>query len=170
MKLKVLPFVFVVLSASFSFAAVPPDCLVKTQVLPVMNEQILIWKRNTKNAFKSRAHLEGTLTKIYPDKSGHKHLQVQIGQNSYETIEVIYNQKFGKVAPLQLGSKVEACGDYITSKAMNGNYRASPDGAILHWVHETTRPSHENGYMMIDGVVYGDRDGDGFPQSLEMEQ
>ncbi|MGE5087406.1 MAG: hypothetical protein ACM3MG_13965 [Bacillota bacterium] len=169
MKWNLLSFVFVVFSASFSVAATP-DCLVKSQVLPVINEQILAWKRQTKNGFKSRGHLEGTLTKIYPDKSGHVHIQVQIGQNYYETIEVIYNQRFGKVAPMQIGAKVEACGDYITAKAINGKYRASPDGAILHWVHESTRPGHESGYMMIDGVVYGDRDGDGFPQDLEVIQ
>lgn len=96
---------------------------------------------------------------------------MQIGQNSYDTIEVIYNEMFGKVPSMQIGAQVEACGDYITAKAINGKYRASPDGAILHWVHESTRPgSHASGYMMIDGVVYGDRDGDGFPQILEMEQ
>ena len=169
MKLNLLSFVFVIFSASFSFAAAP-DCMVKDRVLPVINEQVLQWKKQTPNQWKSRGHIEGTLTKIYPNKSGHIHIQVQIGQNSYETIEVIYNTKFGNVKDMHVGSQVEACGDYITSKAMSGNYRKSPDGAILHWVHESTRPSHESGYMMIDGTVYGSRDEFLAPEYLEVMQ
>jgi hypothetical protein len=132
-----------------------PLCIGDNQPLPVINEQVLQWKKTTPNSFKKRGHIEGVLTKIYPNKTGHVHIQVQIGQERFETIEVIYNTKFGKVGAMQIGSTVEACGDYITSNKRTGRYKPSPDGAIIHWVHRSNNDHHESGYMMIDGVVYG---------------
>jgi hypothetical protein len=84
------------------------------------------------------------------------HLSVQIGPSEAEAVEVIYNTHFGDVGEPDVGSQVEACGDYITSTAPSGPYPASPDGAIVHWVHHSDRPGHESGFLMINGVLYGD--------------
>ena len=82
---------------------------------------------------------------------------MQIGDEVTEVIEVIYNEAFGDVEEdVKVGDQVEACGDYITSNAPSGPYPASPDGAILHWVHMASGSGHPNGYLRINGMLYGD--------------
>jgi len=141
---------------STAIAAEAPDCIARNQPLPVNNEQVLHWKQNSRDGFKDRGHIHGTLTSVYKDKSGHRHFQVTIGDESNETIEVIYNQEFGAIPKeaMQIGAEVESCGDYITSNK-RGKYQPSPDGAIIHWVHESTSPKHDSGYVMINGVLFG---------------
>jgi hypothetical protein len=136
----------------------PPTCLDEhSKVLEYNNEVVVRWVKSTPNQYKSRAHINGTVVKIYAMQSDHHHISVQIGNNVTEVIEVIYNEAFGKIVrEVEVGSTVQACGDYITSKAPHGPYRASPDGAILHWVHRSTKSSHHHGYLMIDGILYGD--------------
>lgn len=144
-----------------------PLCMAKGQPLPINNEQVLNWKFNSKNAYKNRGNVEGILGKVYKDKTGHRHFQVILGENPRETIEIIYNQSFGKIPTEALtpGSRVQACGDYITAKASNGKYRASPDGAIIHWVHKSTS-YHDHGFVMIDDVLYGMEKGNNLAPEL----
>jgi hypothetical protein len=89
------------------------------------------------------------------------HLEIQIGNDRAQNLEVVYSRSFGDlpVDHLSAGAQVEACGDFINAKARAGSYAPSPMGAIIHWVHYNpgTRDGgkHEHGYTMIDGVVYG---------------
>jgi hypothetical protein len=129
--------------------------------LAINNDQVLQWKTSTPNQFLARGHIQGRIIQVYPDHSGHEHFSVEIGNASGDTIEVIYNLSFGATAPLAVGMEVEACGDYITSDAPAGPYPASPDGAILHWVHRATNGRHDSGFLMIDGVLYGQGNGSG---------
>lgn len=134
-----------------------PLCMSEGQPLPINNEQVLNWKHTSRNQFKSRGHVEGTVGAVYKDVTGHRHFQIVIGSNANDTLEVIYNQKFGKIpaSALQKGARVETCGDYITSNQRAGRYQPSPDGAIIHWVHEATNGRHASGYVMIEGQLYG---------------
>lgn len=133
-----------------------PVCPTNDSHLPVNNAQILEWKRTTKNQFQQRGHVEGVIVDIYPNHSGHRHFSVQIGRNEEDTIELIYNEDFGRIRRLEEGMKVRACGDYITATAPKGPYPKSPDNAILHWVHMNPRDSgHLPGYVQIDGKMYG---------------
>jgi hypothetical protein len=151
---------FLVVSAQ----AQSPPCNAAGQLLPVNNEQVLQWKSSTANQFHSRAHIHGKLAGSLPDHSGHHHLSVQIGPNSGDTVEVIYNEAFGPVPSYSNGSDIEACGDYITSNASAGPYPASPDGAIIHWVHEAPNSGHESGFVIIDGTVCGQNPGGAPPK------
>lgn len=146
-----------VLAGSIAFATeAAPDCIANGQVLPVNNEQVLQWKFNTKNQYKNRGHIYGVVTNIYKGKKSHQHFQVKLAEGPRDTIEVIYNTSFNEIDNLRVGSEVESCGDYITSNARTGRYQASPDGAILHWVHESTNSArHESGYVVVDGVLHG---------------
>ncbi len=138
------------------FAGAQAECLAGGQALNINNDAVLGWKANSKNQYRNRAHIEGTLGKVYGDQSGHHHYSVQIGPKNSDTVEVIYNEAFGAVAPAQPGAKFEACGDYITSNAPAGGYPVSPDGALVHWVHRSPDPgSHDSGFIMIDGQLYG---------------
>ena len=134
-----------------------PSCLdLKAREVTAKNEQVLKWKSTTQNQFLSRAHVSGIIENIYPSRNGHDHFQIRIGPNAGETLEMVYNQSFGGLGSLVPGTSVEACGDYITSNAPTQNYEASPDGAILHWIHRSQNPSrHPSGYLILNGTLYG---------------
>ena len=137
-------------------AAGSPPCLgTNGAPLPVNDQQVINWKNSTPNQYHNRGHIEGVLTQVFSNNHGHHHFEVKIGPNPGNTIEVIYNEAFGSLPQLQPGDQIEACGDYITSNAQAGRYPPSPDGAILHWVHEAPRPTHESGYVVVDGQVCG---------------
>ena len=132
------------------------ECAAHNRPLPINNQAVLAWKASSRNEFKDRAHIEGLLLKNYADHSGHHHYQIQIGDLNTETVEVIYNESFGNIPQLQAGAKFEVCGDYITSNAPAGGYPASPDGAIIHWVHLSPNlKSHESGFVRINSEYYG---------------
>lgn len=133
-----------------------PQCLDKGRVLAVDNAQALQWKFNTANQFAARSHIKGVVSYVYPDKNGHNHFQINVGTHGDETIEVIYNKSFGSLPQIKSGITVEACGDYITSNAPTAQYEPSPDGAIIHWVHRSDKPSkHDHGFLVISGKLYG---------------
>jgi len=139
-----------------SWAQQAPVCMANGQPLPVNNDQILAWKTSTANQFKSRGHIQGTISSVFANATGHNHFQAQIGPNASDVIEVIYNEDFGSVTTtFQIGDQVEACGDYITATQQAGPYPPSPDGAILHWVHQSPSPRHDSGFMMVNGTLYG---------------
>jgi hypothetical protein len=130
--------------------------------LAINNAQVLQWKRTTENQRHERGHVQGNVVRVYPDRNGHEHFAIQIGPDqAHDTVEIIYNQDFGAVPDPQVGMAVEACGDYITSTAPspgpNGQvYPASPDGAIVHWVHMAPdRSGHHSGFLMVNGVLTG---------------
>lgn len=140
--------------APMALADTAPDCIDRGVALPVNNDQVIQWETSTRNQFLARAHVAGPVLKTYPDQTGHHHFEIQLGATA--TLEVIFNEDFGAVPAIRPGMQVEACGDYITSSAPSGPYPASPDGAIIHWVHASPDPSrHPSGYLMIDGTLYG---------------
>jgi hypothetical protein len=136
----------------------PPTCFDHhNQATDFNNETVLDWVTKTANQFKSRGHISGAVVRNYGNQGSHIHISVQIGDEVTEVIEVIYNEAFGDVEEeVKVGDQVEACGDYITSNAPSGPYPASPDGAILHWVHMANGSSHPHGYLRINGMLYGD--------------
>jgi hypothetical protein len=132
-----------------------PDCLANNgSVIPVINNQVAQWEQTTPNQYLARAHVAGPIVQIYPDQNGHHHFAIQITQDA--RLEVVYNEDFGATPAVSVGMNVDACGDYITSTAQSGSFPPSPDNAIIHWVHESPNLNkHQNGYLMIDGVLYG---------------
>lgn len=132
-----------------------PDCMDKKTALPVINEKVIQWIRMSKNQFRARGRVQGKVEKIYQDQSGHQHFSLRIGTAADAKIEVIYNIEFGRISNLREGLDAEACGDYITANAQAGGYPPSPDGAIIHWVHESNSRSHANGYVIVDGELFG---------------
>ncbi len=140
-----------------------PSCMAKQKELAVNNSDVINWRKNSPNQFRARAHIVGSVIKTYPDHSGHQHFEMQIGNGTSDKIEIISNRSFGVIPNLKPGAAAEICGDYITSNATAGSFPASPDGAIVHWVHRSPQPrSHESGYVMIDGVLYGQGQGKGY--------
>jgi hypothetical protein len=145
-----------------------PPCMSRSESVPINDEQALQWKVSTPNQFKARGHISGVLVKEYPEATAHGHMQVRIGPNLTDTIEVIYNEDFGAIPQaIPPGAQIEACGDYITSNEATPQYKPSPDGALIHWLHRSPRPeSHDGGFLIIDGSVYGQ----GFDQRASVPQ
>ncbi len=153
-------FLIQILLTSYGYAApFTPSCLANGRELLVNNEAVIQWKHSTKNQYRNRAHIQGKVVRFFPDHTGHHHYEVQIGGNQNDLIEVIYNEEFGAVPKASIGATFEACGDYITSNATKGHLPASPDGAIVHWVHKSTNlASHDSGYIIVDGILCGQDD------------
>jgi len=150
--------VFMGLTSSAHAASNPPDCFDRGQrLLTVNNPQVLEWRSTTQDQFQARALIQGTITTLYPEKTGHAHFAVNLDHQPQGDIEIIYNQEFGELPQLRPGMKVSACGDYITAGPRSR--LPSPMGAIIHWVHynpgDRDGGAHPHGFLMIDGTVYG---------------
>ena len=140
-------------AAPSAFAA--PACLDDNgQDVGINNDDIVNWEGSTRVNFSARGHIQGQLTEVLPDLSGHKHFNVQVGDSEDQVVEVIYEQQYGRLPTLQVGMSVEACGDYITVKPHSSGTTGYAHG-ILHWVHASDNDSHPDGYVAIDGTVYG---------------
>lgn len=127
------------------------------EAMPYLNQAVLEWKRNTPNQTLKRALVQGTVVQVYPSKTGHAHFAINLDDQSGGDLEVIYNDDFGKLPPIQLGMKIVACGDYIT---VGPNARLpSPMGAIIHWLHynpgDRDNGVHKHGFLIINGKPYG---------------
>lgn len=149
---------FLFLSVSQTVHATnPPLCRGQAgEQLSVNNKQALDWKRAKPNQYLERARLRGIVERIFPDRNGHDHFEIQIGPDARtDTVEVVYNQAFGRLPEISRGMHVEACGDFIVSNAPTEKYPASPSGAVIHWVHANPHGRHASGYLWIDGVVFG---------------
>lgn len=145
-----------------SFSQMPaPDCLDNGETLQFNNDSVLNWKSNTANQYHDRAYIQGNLVKAYPDHSGHHHYEVRIGANPSDLVEVIYNEQFGALPnDIKPGAKIKACGDYITSNKPSGSMPASPDGAIVHWIHSSNDlAKHDSGFLIINDIIYGQKNG-----------
>jgi hypothetical protein len=141
-----------------SWAAPTPSCLDQyRQGLPLNNAEPMRWKRSTPDQFKSRAFVQGVLTDLYPDRTGHTHFAIDLDGKPGGDIEIIYNQDFGTLPVLRVGMVVQACGDYITVGPRA--QRPSPMGAIIHWVHynpgDRDGGRHPHGFLTIQGQLYG---------------
>ncbi len=154
-KLTVLGWLSILPTLAISSDAVPP-CIANGRPIPINNAQALAWKGSTPNQFRARSNILGRVVRVYPNQSDHNHFSLQIGPGPRDTIEVIYNVEFGQLPQIAIGMQVEACGDFINSFAQAGPYPASPDGAIIHWVHYSPSGNqHDSGFLMIDGILYG---------------
>ena len=128
--------------------------------VPINDPQVLGFKQSIQNEAPNpvRAHVYGVMVAGYADQTGHAHFGIQIGQATTDTVEIIYDLLFGTLPAIPLGTRVEACGDYFTANAPAKGYPASPDGAIIHWVHldpKRTAGAHPDGFLVLNGEVFG---------------
>jgi hypothetical protein len=145
-----------------AFGASSPDlpnhlqCLDNNhQSMDYNNSQVINWEHSTKDQFHARGFVQGAITKLYRNQTGHTHFAISLGNG--EGIEVIYNDEFGKLPNLQPGMNVIACGDYITVGP--NAHLPSPMPAIIHWVHlnpgDRDGGRHPSGFLVINNTAYG---------------
>ncbi|MGZ3769475.1 MAG: DUF3465 domain-containing protein [Bdellovibrio sp.] len=63
-----------------------------------------------------------------------------------QTIMIVYNLDMGNPVPIQVGDRFSVGGQFIWTDR----------GALIHWTHEDPRRTHPNGYVYLNGTVYGD--------------
>lgn len=143
-----------------------PDCTDNSfRSIPVDNQRVLHLKKSTKNQHKDRANIVGVLVGVLKERESHLHLDVFIGESRAGTgrdsdIEIIHNRAFGAPEGRQLrpGMEIAVCGEFINAFKQAGKYPASPAGAIIHWTHMAPRRDHAEGYLAVDGRLYGQHD------------
>lgn len=156
-----------VLASVFSFTAhayleneKTPACMDGNQEVQIDNEQVLVWKKTTKNQYLDRGYVSGTVSKLPFMKNGHSHFFIKIGPGAKDNLEIIYNVEFGSMPKVKMNETVIVCGDYITSTKPTGRYEASPAGAIIHWIHwnpanRASSKKHEHGFIQFGSNLVG---------------
>ena len=159
-SLASLSLLILLLAQSSAFAQLPKTVTCADGlggVLAVDNQEVLNWKRTTKDQFQDRSLVQGTISKLFADATGHTHFAIDLNGDRAGDLEVIYNDEFGSLPILQVGMTVMACGDYITVGPHAR--RPSPMGAIIHWVHynpgDRDGGRHPHGFLVIQGRLYG---------------
>ncbi len=135
-----------------------PLCFDQSEVLEVDNERVLRMKAEKPNQYKARAFVEGKVTTNPYLRGEHIRFSIQIGRDTDETLEMVYNIDFGDLPEVRIGDNVVVCGEFINSFKQGGGYPASPDGAIVHWVHHNPGDRdtvHEHGFMMFENGLAG---------------
>lgn len=144
MNFKFMSIVFLVLSgANFSFA--------QTMDHPgkITDDSALVAAVQSRhNVFYVEAG-NLTVTKILPDDtSGLPHQKWVAQLSNGSTIQVIYNSDMGDRVPVKVGDKFGVGGQYIqTGKT-----------GLIHWLHDDPKHTRPDGYVYLNGVVYGDTD------------
>lgn len=89
------------------------------------------------------------VTKILPDDtSGLPHQKWQARLSNGDIVTIVYNSDMGVRVPVHIGESFSAGGQFIWT----------PQGGLLHWLHDDPRHQRPDGYVLVNGVVYGDTD------------
>jgi hypothetical protein len=133
--------------AAPAWAAPTPACPHPSgQELPINNEQVLQWKKNSKEVVRTRVHIKGKAVEEKRSKEGNR-ISVKIGPDAGDMVEIFYNNKFSPKPTVKKGQEVQACGEFI--------YDGSNEHGIVHRVHTAKNPKVLPGFLVVQGKVYG---------------
>lgn len=95
-----------------------------------------------------------TVTKILPDDtSGLPHQKWQTRLSNGKVVTIVYNSDMGDRVPVEIGDKFSVGGQYIYY----------PNGGVVHWLHDDPRGRRPDGYVFLNGIIYGDTDHEDTP-------
>ena len=144
-QLRVFCLVLVFLS-SFAFATPNQPTDHPGQIQD--NSELIAAVKSRKNQFYVEA---GNLvvTKLLPDDtSGLPHQKWEARLSDGSLVTIVYNSDMGARVPVQIGSSFGVGGQFIWT----GN------NGLVHWVHDDPKKIRPDGYIYLDGVIYGDTD------------
>ena len=96
---------------------------------------------------KTQVYVTGVITKIEKeDNKGLRHQKYNIQIDKDISFLIISNLSFGRV-PIAAGKTVSVCGEY--KKVGKG---------MVHWTHFDPHGPHADGFTIVDGIVYGDKE------------
>jgi hypothetical protein len=80
------------------------------------------------------------------DTSGLSHQKWQARLSNGSIVTIVYNSDMGARVPIQVGENFSVGGQFIWT----GSY------GLIHWVHEDPQGRRPDGYIYLNGVIYGD--------------
>lgn len=135
-----------------SSALANPTCYEddRKTVITDSSQNILSWIQNQDPNW-HRIMVTGSVVKRLPDLTGHAHFLIDINGDHTADLEVIHQSDFGAITSIQPGMAVAVCGDF-KYELMDGVK------SFVHWTHcnpGTQQPNHQQGFVAVNGVVYG---------------
>lgn len=96
---------------------------------------------------KTQVLVTGTITEIKKeDHSGLAHQKYDMKVDKDITLQIVSNLEFGRI-PLVVGKVTTVCGEFL--RVGQG---------MVHWTHFDPHGPHADGYTIVDGVLYGDKE------------
>ena len=96
---------------------------------------------------KTQVYVTGVITQIHKeDTKGLRHQKYNIQIDKDLSFLIVSNLSFGRV-PIAMGKTVSVCGEFKhVGKGM------------VHWTHFDPHGPHADGFTLIDGKIYGDKE------------
>lgn len=154
MKFFIVSSLFAMLSLSLSAGTLNqstlPDCKdLKGSILPNTVDQLKVVMRS--NANRPQVMVTGVVSQILPeDHKGLPHQKYTLTVDGKIKLLIVSNLDFGRV-PLQVGTTLSVCGEY--KKIGEG---------MIHWTHFDPHGGHPDGFTIVKGTLYGDKETSGF--------
>jgi hypothetical protein len=93
----------------------------------------------------------GVVTQILPeDHAGLPHQKYTLTVDGQIKLLIVSNLDFGRV-PLQVGQTLSVCGEY-----------KNVGQGMIHWTHFDPHGGHADGFTIVNGALYGDKEVPGF--------
>lgn len=127
-----------------------PECRdLRGEILPNTLDQLRIVMKS--RASRPQVMVTGVVSQILPeDHAGLPHQKYTLTVNKEIKLLIVSNLDFGRV-PLVVGATVSVCGEY--KRVGQG---------MIHWTHFDPRGAHPNGFTIVNGKLYGDKEISGF--------
>lgn len=127
-----------------------PDCKdLRGSVLPNTVDQLKVVMKS--NASRPQVMVTGVVTQILPeDHAGLPHQKYTLTVGGQIKLLIVSNLDFGRV-PLVLGATQSICGEF--KKVGQG---------MIHWTHFDPHGGHPDGFTIVNGTLYGDKEIPGF--------
>ncbi|MEA9355685.1 DUF3465 domain-containing protein [Bacteriovorax sp. PP10] len=96
---------------------------------------------------KTQVLVTGTIAQIgKEDNSGLQHQKYNMKVDKDITLQIVSNLEFGRI-PLVVGKVTTVCGEFL--RVGQG---------MVHWTHFDPHGPHADGFTIVDGVLYGDKE------------
>lgn len=96
---------------------------------------------------KTQVLVTGTISEIgKEDHSGLQHQKYNMKVDKDITLQIVSNLEFGRI-PLVIGKVTTVCGEFL--RVGQG---------MVHWTHFDPHGPHADGFTIVDGVLYGDKE------------
>lgn len=144
MKFFIVSSLFVFLSLSAN--ATLPECKdSRGSILPNTIEQLKTVMKS--KAARPQVMVTGTVSDILPeDRKGLPHQKYTLTVDGQIKLLIVSNLDFGRV-PLAKGSTLSICGEY-----------KNVGSGMIHWTHFDPHGGHPDGFTILNGVLYGDKE------------
>jgi hypothetical protein len=154
MKLFIVSSLFALLSLSAFAGTINPSALpdckdLRGSVLPDTVDQLKVVMKS--NDSRPQVMVTGVVSQILPeDHNGLPHQKYTLTVDGQIKLLIVSNLDFGRV-PVVIGTKLSVCGEF--KKVGQG---------MVHWTHFDPHGGHPDGFTIVNGVLYGDKEIPGF--------